>query len=135
MCSFNIEALALELVTETGSIAPALATFLIDASAEIAVELTDDPAGVSGPIKLPEGITQVRAAERLRQLGQSVQASLNAQSEPEARRILEGVFGPQIEEMREHEAKSVDARMRRGLSAVAAPLLSTSYRPGRSDGV
>ena len=135
MCSFNLEALALELVTETGSIATALATFLIDASAEIAIELTDDPAGVSGPIKLPEGISQPRAAERLQQLGQIVQASLDAQSESEARRILEGVFGPQIEEMREHEAESVDARMRRGLSAVAAPLLSTSYRPGRSDGV
>jgi hypothetical protein len=135
MCSFNIEALALELVTETGSIAAALATFLIDVAAEIAVELTDDPAGVSGRIKLPDGITQVRAAERLQQLGQIVQASLDAQSEAEARRVLAAVFGPQIEEMREHEAESVDARMRRGLSAVAAPLLSNAYRPGRSDGV
>jgi hypothetical protein len=135
MCSFNIEALALELVTETGSIGLALATFLIDASAEIAVSLTDDPAGVSGPINLPDGVTQAYAAQRLGQLGRIVQASLDAQSEPLARRVLAGVFGPQIDEMREKEAESVDARMRRGLSAIAVPALSGSYRPGRSDGV
>jgi len=135
MCSFNIEALALQLITETDPIAQALARFLIEASAEIAAALTNDPAGVSGPIKLPDGITQDYAAQRLEQIGTIVHASVEVQSEPEARRILEGVFGPQIEEMREQEAKPIDARMRRGRSAIGAPLLSTSYRPGRSDGV
>jgi hypothetical protein len=135
MCSFNIEALALELITETDPIAQALARFLIQASAEIAAALTNDPAGVSGPIKLPDGVTQDYAAQRLEQIGTIVHASVEAQSEPEARRILEDVFGPQIEEMREQEAKPIDARMRRGRSAIGAPLLSTSYRPGRSDGV
>lgn len=135
LCSFNVEALALELITESGSIAPALAIFLLDASEQIAAGLTDDPAGVSGPIKLPDGITQAYAAQRLEQLGRIVESSLAAETEPQARRILEGVFGPQIDEMREQEAEKADARLRIGRSAIAAPLVSRSYRPGRSDGV
>ena len=75
MCSFNIEALGLELVTETAPIAPSLAMFLLDASTEIALALTDDPAGVSGPIKLPDGNSQANAARRLGQLGQIVGAT------------------------------------------------------------
>lgn len=135
MCSFNIEALGLKLVTATGPIAPSLAMFLLDASAEIALSPTDDPAEVSGPIKLPDGISQADAARRLGQLGQIVGASLHATFESEARQILEAAFGPQIAEMRELEAQSVDARLRHGRSALAAPLVSSSYRPGRSDGV
>ncbi len=134
LCSFNIEALALELITETRSIAPALAMFLLASSKEIADRLTDDPARVSGPIKLPDGISQAFASNRLRELGQIVGSSLSAETEPQARRILEGVFGPQIEEMRESEAEEVDALLRSGRSAIVPASLSTSYRPGRSDG-
>jgi hypothetical protein len=133
MCSFNIEALALELVTDTGPIAPALAAFLLAASTEIAHSLTKDPAGVSRPIKLPEGITQQQASRRLEELGRIVRASLDAVSESEARRILATVFGPQIDSMREGEAESVDARVRGGLPAVA--VMSQFHKPTRSDGV
>jgi hypothetical protein len=97
MCSFNIEALALELVTETAPIAPALADFLLASAQEIAMSHTDDPARVSRPIKLPDGITQAIASRRLEELGQIIAASLGADSEGDARRILSAAFGPQID--------------------------------------
>ena len=129
MCSFNVEALALKLVTETGPMAAALAAFLLDAAAEIAIELTDDPAGVSGPIKLPDGISQDYAARRLRQLGQIVASSVDAQSEPEARRVLEDVFGPRIADARTSPLGR--ARLRRGRSAI--PLQCSRPRTGLGD--
>jgi hypothetical protein len=136
MCSFNIEALALFLITEVDAIAPALAAFLLDASGAIARSLTDDPAHVSGPIKLPERITQARAAERLSELGRIVQASLAADSEIEARRILNGVFGPQLAEMNEETRRQLrnGLRSRDGAAvsvAIASPRLQ---KPRRSYG-
>lgn len=136
MCSFNIEALALEAVTETSPIAPALSAFLLAASEAIAVSLTDDPAGVSGPIKLPDGVTRAMASHRLEQLGRIVEASLAAESEAEARRILSGVFGPQIDALREDERGRLrDALNARDGVGVASVLGSArEQKPRRSFG-
>jgi len=131
MCSFNLEALALELVTETVPIAPALAEFLLASAKEIAVSLTDDPARVSGPIKLPDGITQAIASRRLEELGRIVAASLGADSEAEARRILSAAFGPQLDDIREEERGRLhDALDRR--DGVAVATLLGSPRPHKS---
>lgn len=105
MCSFNIEALALEHVTEIRPIAPALSEFLAAAADSIARELTDDPAHVSGPIKLPDCVTRAMAAERLGELATTVDASLLARSESEARRLLGPVFGPQIDDIQKDERR------------------------------
>jgi hypothetical protein len=136
MCSFNIEALALELVTDTAPIAPALEAFLIASSTEIAASLTDDPAHVSGPIKLPDGVTQPMAGRRLGELGQIVAASLDAASEPEARRILSAAFGPQIDAIRdEGRGRLHRALDQRDTSATAALLASPRpQKPRRSYG-
>lgn len=136
MCSFNIEALALALVTEVDDIAAALAAFLLAAAADIEVSLTDDPAHVSGLIKLPDGVTQRQAAQRLSELGQVVQASLDTATEPEARRILHGAYGPQLEEI----SRATRSDLRSGLrardgvavaTAIASPRLQ---KPRRSFG-
>jgi len=136
MCSFNIEALALSLITEVDGIAHALAAFLLDASDAISWSLTDDPAHVSGPIKLPESVTQTRAAERLFELGRIVQASLAADSETEARRILNGVFGVQLAEMNEQTRHQMrDGLNRRDGAAISVAIASPRLqKPRRSYG-
>jgi hypothetical protein len=131
MCSFNVEALALELVTDTAPIAPALADFLIASSVEIAATLTDDPAHVSGPIKLPDGVTQRIAARRLGELGQVVGASLTADTESEVRRILSAVFGPQIDAIRGDGRGRLHRALEQRDTAAIATLLTT-LRPQKT---
>lgn len=136
MCSFNIEALALQLITETEPIAPALTDFLLAAANEIASRLTDDPAGVSGPIKLPDGITQEKASHRLAELGHAVAASLDATSEGEARRILSAVFGPQLDAIRDGERRGLREALNARDGANVAALLASPrpHKPRRSYG-
>lgn len=59
--SFNIVALALECITSSMPIDEALLTFFEHAATTLKVRRTDDPAGVSGPIKL-EAIKDVAVA-------------------------------------------------------------------------
>jgi hypothetical protein len=54
LSSFNIVALALECITTSMPIDDALLIFSEHASASLAIRRTEDPAGVSGPIKLEE---------------------------------------------------------------------------------
>lgn len=53
MVSFNIEALALEAITEVGTISEAVTQWFEYAAREIKKGNTKDPAGISPPIKLP----------------------------------------------------------------------------------
>jgi hypothetical protein len=136
MCSFNIEALALDLVTETAPITSALAEFLLASATEIAASLTDDPARVSGPIKLPDKITQAMASRRLEELGQIVAASLGADSEAEVRRIHSAAFGPQIDDIRDDaRGRLHNALDKRDGVAIATLLASPRpHKPRRSFG-
>jgi hypothetical protein len=52
LSSFNILALGLEAIDETSDLATAVTTFFEHASASLAICRTEDPAGVSGAIKL-----------------------------------------------------------------------------------
>lgn len=63
LSSFNIVALALECITTSMPVDEALVVFFEHAAASLAIRLTVDPAGVSGPIKL-EGTKDV-AVSRL----------------------------------------------------------------------
>jgi hypothetical protein len=66
LCSFNIEALAYYFVQEVlPTHLDGLATFLTATAGSIAAGPTPDPAEVSPPIKLPDGISQEQAARRL----------------------------------------------------------------------
>jgi hypothetical protein len=64
LSSFNIVALALECITTSMPIDDALLVFFEHASASLAIRRTEDPAGVSGPIKLeqPKDIAIARLA-------------------------------------------------------------------------
>ena len=66
LCSFNIEALAYYIVQQVmPTHLNGLAAFLAAAAGSIADGLTPDPAEVSPPIKLPDGISHDRAIRRL----------------------------------------------------------------------
>lgn len=104
MCSWNLSALSLELVRRRGQLATALGEFLNGASSSIAERLTDDPAGVAGDIKLPEGVTQQMAARRLADMAVVVWRAVGSRSESEARTALAPLFGTEIDEIRVREA-------------------------------
>lgn len=137
MCSWNLSALALELITETGPLAAALHSFLSGASASIAAGLTVDPApAVTEPIKLPDGVSRVQASVRLAEMAAIVEAALGARSKEGARAHLEQLFGPEIEGILSRERR----HLKRGLlagngSALAAGLgVAGAPKPTRSGG-
>lgn len=142
MCSWNLSALALGLVEEKAPIATALADMLAGAAVSIERELTDDPAGVSGRIRLPDGMTQERAAERLAWMASTVRAAAAAGSVFEARRLLVPLFGVEIDTIREREVSSVrrqplnDALLRRDAAGVTAAIgAAETLKSTRSHGV
>ena len=87
MCSWNLSAFALELLTETAPLAAAFHAFLSGASSSIAAGLTEDPApAVTEPIKLPDGVSREQASRRLGEMAVIVEAALGARSKEGARR-------------------------------------------------
>jgi len=97
MCSFNIEALALTHVTEVHTtLAEGLAVLLEGAAESIAKELTPDPADVSDPIKLPEGVTRADCSARLGYFARKVREAIAAYSEAGARAALADVFRSEL---------------------------------------
>lgn len=79
VCSFNIEALALQSVQQGTGDAEALAIFFEHAAAELKKSQTHDPAGVSPPIKML--IDQQTAAERFSRAGVQLREALRHDSD------------------------------------------------------
>jgi hypothetical protein len=77
LISFNIEALALEHIAKVSTLAESLQLFFDKAASSIKAGLTDDPAGVSGKIKLPHGMTRKRSSKRLRHFADKVQEAID----------------------------------------------------------
>lgn len=77
LISFNVEALALKHLTEIKTLAGSLQLSFDKAASSIKGGLTDDPAGVSGTIKLPDGMTRERSAKRLRHFADKVQEAID----------------------------------------------------------
>ncbi|MCI0425121.1 MAG: hypothetical protein L0Z47_04610 [Actinobacteria bacterium] len=65
LSSFNTAALAWEEVQKVEALDQALHQYFAYAAREIADHLTDDPAGVSAPIRLPEGLRRETIMNRL----------------------------------------------------------------------
>jgi hypothetical protein len=103
VCSWNLSALGLAFIANREPIAAALSQFLAAAAASIRRGLTDDPAGVAGKIKLPDGVTREHAAERLQLMGGVVADAAEATSVGEARRLLARLFGVEIDSIRTRE--------------------------------
>jgi hypothetical protein len=132
LISFNVEALALEHLTEVKSIAESLQLLFDKAASSIKAGLTDDPAGISGKIKLPDGMTRERSAKRLRRFADKVQEAIDHSDDRDAvESALAELYPDQLPDaQRSAKAQVADAirrgdkrGIRRGLSiAPAAPV-------------
>lgn len=106
LSSFNIEALALELVTAVEPLGESLKQLFEEMASQIAKKLTPDPADVSPDIKLPDGISQEYASERLAHYASRLaEAQLNDDDESRVKEVLAEIF-PAYYEANGTEAKS-----------------------------
>jgi len=96
--SFNLEALALEHVDADNTIAESLRDLLLGAAEDLGAGLTPDPAGVSAPIKLPDGVSRTTVTDRLWELGDAVDDAVKAADDPQrARAALARAFPEYID--------------------------------------
>ena len=107
MCSWNFSALALEHVEIRSPLSGSLSALFSNASLSIAAGLTNDPAGVAGPIGLPDGMTNEESARRLALMAAFVDEAAQASSRAEARRALSNLFGLEIDEIRAREKATI----------------------------
>jgi hypothetical protein len=113
LISFNVEALALEIVDdEDETLAEALQRFFDDAADKIKAGYTEDPAGVSGKIKLPDGMTRARSASRLGFFAEKVQEAIDAENRVEAEAALAELYPDELP-----DAKSSKKRIAEALDA------------------
>ena len=91
--SFNLEALALEHADSDDSIAESLRDVFLDGADDLETGDTPDPAGVSDPIKLPDGVSRREAVKRLREFGDALEEAIdNPDDEDRVRTELARVF-------------------------------------------
>lgn len=88
--SFNIVALALECITTSMSIDDALLAFFTHAAASVQICRTEDPAGVSGPIKLE--LSKDIAVARLQTARDHLAAAMGSDDDAVIAAELHGLF-------------------------------------------
>jgi hypothetical protein len=136
--SFNLCALALEVVTASAPIDDALAAFVDHAAVAVAVRRTEDPAGVSGPINLEQ--PKEIAVARLRDARDALHDALDHDDDAEhAQRAMHRLFFGYVPDAAEAISKeSLAARLRAGtprLRTTAAGLaVAGAVKPMRSFG-
>jgi hypothetical protein len=105
MCSWNLGALSLAIVLERRALAAALAEFFNGASMAIAQGLTADPAKVSDPIALPDGVSLRMASARLAEMAGIINEARSARSDFAARHALAPLFGVEIDAISQRERR------------------------------
>jgi hypothetical protein len=141
VCSWNLSALSLDLILERKPLARGLAELLDGSATAISASLTEDPAGVAGPIALPDGMSQEAAAAKLAAMAASVWQAVYSRSEHGARASLQPLFGTELDAIRFREQKRLTsnplhgALSSRDAAAVATSLAATvPLKPTASDG-
>ncbi|MDQ3678206.1 MAG: hypothetical protein M3401_15655 [Actinomycetota bacterium] len=139
LISFNIEALALTHITAVRTLGESLQLFFDSSASDIADGLTDDPAGVSGKIKLPDGMTRTRSAKRLRFFAEKVQEALdNTDDRGTVESALAELYPEQLPDaQRSANAKLANAIRRGDTSGIRSGLAiapSAVLKPTRSYG-
>lgn len=98
--SFHLQALALETLgkDETGrKLVTSLHTYFEASADSLEDGMTQDPAGVSGILKLQNGITKDQAVERLRSAADKLHEALDAPNDKElVRDRLSAIFGSDV---------------------------------------
>ena len=117
LCSFNIEALALEAIKEEVGVADGLATFFNYAASDLSKRQTPDPAGVSAPIKTP--IERETAVSRLDKAAETLETALNSDNEDDVRDGLANVYWVYVTPSPGSSSKAAFAKaLKEGNSAV-----------------
>lgn len=124
LISFNVEALALSHITTVASLAVSLQLFFAKAASDIARGLTDDPAAISGTIKLPGGMTRERSAKRLRHFADKLQEAIDNGDDREAvESALAELYPAQLPDaQRSAKARLADAIRRSDVGAIRTGL-------------
>jgi hypothetical protein len=124
LISFNVEALALASITEVKTPAESLQLFFDKAASSLRNGLTEDPAGVSGKIKLPDGMTRARSSKRLRHFADKVQEAIDHSDDHAAvEGALAELYPDQLPDaQRSAKARVADAIRRGDKSAIRSGL-------------
>jgi hypothetical protein len=143
LISFNVEALVLDHIDEVDGLIYSLQHFFDEASRSIKAGLTDDPAGVSGKIKLPDGMTRARAAKRLGFFADKVQEAIDAEDRETAEATLAELYPDQLPDAKRSAKRALakalrsgdDMGIRAGLAIPAAAAIKPvrSYGDGTSE--
>jgi hypothetical protein len=136
VCSWNISALALEHVTKTGKLSGSLAVFFAEMAASIEKGPTRDPAGVSAPIKLPDGISRDRAVKRLRYFAERVTEAIEHRDDhTRTLAALGEVFRKQLPEAPRSAKQGLADQLRQGtIAAGVVSAFGTMSKTPRSFG-
>lgn len=120
--SFHLLALALETLTEAEKgrlLSSSVETFFHAAADSLEAGMTQDPAGVSGTLKLQNGITKDTAAKRLRKARDAFSDARAAGDDKQAvRDLLAPLFGQDIIDAAHDDVQA--AALRGGNSRVVA---------------
>jgi hypothetical protein len=132
LCSWNLSALGLDHISEKQPLAVGLAEFFSLSSRSISQGLTEDPAGVAGPIGLPDGSSCEMAAERLEAMAQIVWEAAGSRSEAGARATLEPLFGVELESIQRREMRQrlQSHPLHRALGAAEPAAVATALGAG-----
>jgi hypothetical protein len=127
--SFNVEALVMECIDD-GDMAldEALECFFDHAASSIKAGLTDDPADVSGKIKLPDGMTRQTAAKRLRFFADKVaEARNNSTDRAAVEKALADLYPDQLPDAARSAAAQLASELDKGN---ASPRVSSAFGLG-----
>jgi hypothetical protein len=120
LCSWNISAFALDDITATGALSESLAEFFAAMAVRIHEGPTLDPAGVSAPIKLPDGISREKAVARLVVFAEKMLEALEHRHDhARALAALAEVFPAQLAEAPRSSKSRLADELRRGNSGPA----------------
>lgn len=140
LISFNVEALSLEIVDdEDETLVKALQRFFDVAADKIKAGYTEDPAGVSGKIKLPEGMTRSRSSRRLRFFAQKIQEAIDAETREDAEAALAELYPDELpgapKSSKKSLAEALDVGDEKRVRRAAAVAPAAAFKPGmRSHG-
>jgi hypothetical protein len=135
LSSFNVAALSWEVIEKGESLDLALHRLFQYAASEIAMHRTDDPAGVSGRIKLPEGLQRRTIVGRLERAADGLERAIEAgDDEDKVLAALADVFPDYVEEPDASGERNAFARAIRSGSAVSLPLSTRPTPATRSHG-
>lgn len=129
VCPWNISALALKHITEITSLSEAVAYLLQRMALDIAQGDTPDPAGVSAPIKLPDGVDRSAAIARLSFFAGKVDEALQHRSD--RARVLDALVQVWPEQL--HKNAKAEAGKRRLADAfrvvgATSPVVTEEFR-------